>query len=109
MNLGLDFLWPENLFDYTLFVHEISRANDSYGLVTAGKLLAPASKSLQKFSRSVGNQREFESVCLGEFGLGFLLVFAYSDNLVPSCFKFSLVSLKRAGLGGSSACVGLGI
>ena len=47
MNLGLDLLWSEDLFDDAFFVDKIGGAEDSDGLSAAGYLLAPAAEFLQ--------------------------------------------------------------
>ena len=47
MNLGLDLLWSEDLFDDAFFVDKIGGAEDADGLSAAGYLLAPAAEFLQ--------------------------------------------------------------
>lgn len=48
MNLGLDFLGREDVFDDAFLVDEIGRAEDADGLSSAGHFLAPASELLEQ-------------------------------------------------------------
>ena len=109
MNLGLDLLWSEDLFDDAFFVDKIGGAEDSDGLSAAAYLLAPAAEFLQKGGLGIGNKRELQTLGFGKLLLQSLLVLAYADNLITGCCQLLLMCLQGASLGSASAGVSLRI
>lgn len=67
MDLGLDFLGREDVFDDAFLVDEIGRAEDADGLSSAGHFLAPASELLEQGRFGVSDEGELQPFCFGEF------------------------------------------
>ena len=67
MDLGLDFLGREDVFDDAFLVDEIGRAEDADGLSSAGHFLAPASELLEQGRFGVSDEGELQPLCFGEF------------------------------------------
>ena len=109
MDFCLDFLWSKNLFNHSLLVHQISSAQSANGAASACHLLPPAAQLLQQSGFCVGNEWECKPLCLCEFFLQRLFVFAHTDNFITGGSQFFLVGLQRASLGGATAGIGFGV
>lgn len=109
MNFGLDFFRSENLFDNSLLIDQISCSQSANSATSARHFLTPTAESLQKRSVGVGNERKFQAITIGKLLLKSLFILAYAYDIVTCRRQFSFVSLKRASLSRTTACVCLRI
>lgn len=67
VNLRLYLFGCEDFLDDAIFVNEVCCAQDADGFSAAGYFFAPATKLLQECCLGVGDERELQSLSVGEF------------------------------------------
>lgn len=66
VNLRLYLFGCEDFLDDAIFVNEVCCAENTDGLSAAGYFFAPATKLLQECCLGVGDERELQSLSVGE-------------------------------------------